>query len=66
MSLQQERDLELRYALAKQVPDMERGFSIHTNYGDIQIDAEDAPKIIDAVRKLLERQLRTLQQGGRQ
>ena len=25
------------YALAKQVPAMERGFTIHTNYGDITI-----------------------------
>lgn len=28
---------EIRYALAKQVPDMARGFTIHTNYGDIVI-----------------------------
>lgn len=27
----------LQYALAKQVPDMARGFAIHTNYGDITI-----------------------------
>ncbi|MCY1306912.1 hypothetical protein D9M70_567990 [compost metagenome] len=66
MSLQQERELELRYAMAKQVPDMERGFSIHTSYGDIQIAAEHAQKIIPAVRKLLEQQLRAQKQGGRQ
>ncbi|MNY83061.1 hypothetical protein D3C86_2255620 [compost metagenome] len=46
--------------MAKQVPDMERGFSIHTNYGDIQIDAEHAQKIIPSVRKLLEQQLKAL------
>lgn len=27
----------LRYALAKQVPDMERGFTVATSYGDIVI-----------------------------
>ena len=39
MSTEQER---ISYALAKQVPAMERGFTISTSYGDIQIDAEDA------------------------
>ena len=32
----------LSYALAKQVPAMERGFTISTSYGDIWIDADDA------------------------
>ena len=39
MSTEQER---ISYALAKQVPAMERGFTISTSYGDIQIDAGDA------------------------
>ena len=30
----------LSYALAKQVPAMERGFTISTSYGDIQIGIE--------------------------
>ena len=30
----------LSYALAKQVPAMERGFSISTSYGDIEVAAE--------------------------
>lgn len=66
MSLQQDIDLELSYALAKQVPDMERGFTIHTNYGDITIGAEHAAGIIEAVRKTLERQLKAARksQGG--
>ena len=29
-----ETELQLSYALAKQVPDMARGFSIHTGYGE--------------------------------
>lgn len=30
---------DIAYALAKQVPDMARGFTIRTNYGDIAIEA---------------------------
>ena len=32
------QEQQLGYALAKQVPDMSRGFTIHTNYGDITIE----------------------------
>lgn len=66
MSLQQQRTLELEYALAKQVPAMEFGFSIHTNYGDITIRAEHAPAVARAVKKVLERQLQAMRksQGG--
>lgn len=59
----------LSYALAKQVPDMERGFSVATSYGEILIDAEDAAVIAEAVRMVLRRKLRLLdasdaQHGG--
>lgn len=59
----------LSYALAKQVPDMERGFSVTTSYGEIVIDAEDAAVIAEAVRMVLRRKLRSLdasdaQHGG--
>ena len=30
-------ELQLSYALARQVPDMARGFSIHTAYGEIAV-----------------------------
>lgn len=50
-------DEALRYALAKQVPDMERGFTIQTNYGDLTIDAEDAGRIAAAVKLALTRKL---------
>ena len=39
MSTEQNR---LSYALAKQVPAMERGFTISTSYGDIEVAADDA------------------------
>lgn len=32
-----ETELQLSYALAKQVPDMARGFSIHTRCGEITV-----------------------------
>lgn len=44
---------DISYALAKQVPDMRRGFTIQTSYGDIQIEAEQAAPIIAAVQKVL-------------
>ncbi|NHV27691.1 hypothetical protein [Burkholderia sp. D-99] len=47
----------LRYALAKQVPAMERGFTIQTSYGDLKIDAEDAGRIAAAVKLALTRKL---------
>ncbi|KHK58137.1 hypothetical protein PI86_11030 [Burkholderia sp. A9] len=45
------------YALAKQVPDMERGFTIQTSYGNIEIGAEDAGQVAALVRKILQRKL---------
>ena len=54
-SLQEQR---LRYALAKQVPDMVRGFSIATSYGDIVIPAGWAADFIaDQVRMALKAEL---------
>lgn len=47
----------LEYSLAKRVPDMARGFMIHTNYGDIMIEADQAPKIMKAVRTALQHEL---------
>ncbi|KIX68477.1 hypothetical protein [Burkholderia pseudomallei] len=43
----------LRYALAKQVPDMERGFTIQTSYGELKIDAEDADHFAALARVIL-------------
>ena len=47
------------YALAKQVPAMERGFTIHTNYGEIVIEpGRHADAIAATVRGALEIQLK--------
>lgn len=48
---------DLMYSLAKRVPDMARGFVIDTSYGRIVIEADQAPKIIKAVRSALQREL---------
>ena len=51
-------DLRLSYALAKQVPDMVRGFTITTAYGDIAIPAGWAADFIaDQVRMALKVEL---------
>jgi len=42
-----------QYSLAKRVPDMARGFTISTSYGDITIRAEESDVIIDTVREIL-------------
>ena len=44
----------IRYALAKQVPDMERGFMVATSYGDINIPAG---KLATQLRGHMERAL---------
>jgi len=56
----------LSYALAKQVPAMAGGFSIYTSYGDIEIDADDAERIAEAVRVVLRRRLRSLDVSSRE
>jgi hypothetical protein len=45
------------YALAKQIPDMARGCTIHTNYGDIELSPDEAAKLAKAVEKLLNKRL---------
>ena len=53
-----ETELQLSYALAKQVPDMARGFSIHTRYGDIVVvPGPLADQIQALVRQATEREL---------
>lgn len=48
----------LQYSLAKRVPNMGRGFTIQTDYGDIEIQADQAAVIAKAVKAVLERELR--------
>lgn len=48
----------INYALAKQIPNMERGFSIGTNYGHIFVDEEEAASFIKLAQKMMEKRLK--------
>lgn len=50
----------ISYDLAKKVPDMRRGFRIETNYGEIDIDGEDAKTFAELVERLLKKKLAAL------
>ena len=53
-----ETELQLSYALAKQVPDMARGFTIHTSYGEIAVvPGPLADQIQTLIREATEREL---------
>ena len=60
------QEQQLSYALAKQVPDLARGFSIATSYGDIVVEAgHHADAIAATVRRVLEVQLKAAVQARR-
>ena len=51
-------ELQMSYALARQVPDMARGFSIHTAYGEIAVvPGPLADQLQALVREATEREL---------
>ncbi len=56
---------EIAYALNKQVPDMWRGVSLHTNYGELTLHGRDAERVAALVRTLLEARLRAMEHRER-
>lgn len=52
--------LQLTYALAKQVPDMERGFRIETSFGPLVVDEEDALAFAALAKNLFKKKLTAL------
>lgn len=56
--------LDVSYALAKKVPDMKRGFTIQTSYGEICIDAEHAGPFATLAQAMLGKQLEAMSQPG--
>lgn len=58
MSTDEIRSIE--YALAKQVPDMQRGCTIETNYGGIRLDPADAAQVSALVERLLRAKLKRI------
>lgn len=58
-------ELRLSYALSRQVPDMDRGFTLHTTYGEIAVAAGPLAERIQAiVREALQNELAALEQQG--
>lgn len=53
----------LEYALAKQVPDMGRGCTISTSYGDFELEPEDSQKVAALVKRLLTARLKMERQS---
>jgi hypothetical protein len=45
------------HALSKHVPDMEHGFTIHTNYGDLEIHQDEVAPFIDTLTRCLIKRL---------
>ena len=67
MSFREPNDEELclSYALSRQVPDMARGFTVHTTYGEIAVVAGPLAERIQAiVREALQNDLAALEQQG--
>ena len=61
-----EEELRLRYALAKQVPDMRDGVALHTNHGEVTLYGRDAERVAALVQRVLEVRLRRLErEAGR-
>ena len=56
----EERIKDLQCSLAQRVPDMKRGFSITTCYGEINIDPEFAEEFRSLATKVLKKQLNQL------
>lgn len=55
------------YALSRHVPDMARGFSICTHYGELAITDEEAaryPAIIRTVKRIMEARLKACERAG--
>jgi hypothetical protein len=53
----EDQKLQTEYALAKQVPDMARGCTIHTNYGEIELAPDEAATLAKIVEKLLNKRM---------
>lgn len=58
-------ELRLSYALSRQVPDMDRGFTVVTNYGEIEVVAGPvAERIQAAIREAIQKELAALELQG--
>ncbi|MDR3055177.1 MAG: hypothetical protein LBU53_07225 [Zoogloeaceae bacterium] len=51
---------EICYTLCKQIPDMQRGFTVHTSYGDIEVEPKDAKVFAATMKQLFDNKLKGL------
>lgn len=58
-------ELDITYALSKQIPAMERGFTIATARGAMRVEAHEAAAFIEAANLLMFERLQALR-GARQ
>lgn len=49
---------KLNSALSRHLNDMSQGFSILTNYGELQIQGNDAAPFVRELKKMLEKKLK--------
>lgn len=54
-------ELEIAYALSKQVPAMRYRVTLETDYGDLTLEGRDAERVAVLVQKLLEARLAALE-----
>lgn len=58
-------DLEITWALSKQIPDMETGFVIRTAHGDLAVYGHEAQAFIEAANLMMFERL-ALKRGSEQ
>ncbi len=54
---------KISYDISKKATDMMGGFTIHTNYGDLRIEAKDAAPFVMVMHKLLHKKLDVIAKG---
>lgn len=57
-------EIDLLYALAKQIPAMRYRVTLETDYGALTLEGRDAEKIAALCEKLLRRKLAQAQRAG--
>ncbi|WP_426161648.1 hypothetical protein [Pseudoduganella sp. R-34] len=60
-----EMAMRASYALSKQVPDMKRGFTISTSYGEIEVSPEEAAAFTEVARAMFAKRLEQAVEEGR-
>lgn len=48
---------QIRYALSKQIPALYAGFTINTVYGELDIDIDEAPRMVEIIERIYQKRL---------